>query len=81
MRRNLVDEKQAFGQVKNEVTMPGQGRPAEMLSKPLGADTVVGNQGMDHPDSMADKNPMAHAQACAHLDNPFFWSGHPKGRA
>ena len=78
MRKNIINEHQPFGVVHNEKSMGGTGRPMEMGHKSLGAQTVRANHGADHGPSFADKNPSAHSDACAHVDNPFFWTGRPK---
>jgi hypothetical protein len=77
MRRNLVDERQVFGNVKNEICMPGQGKPAEHFNHP-GSTSPVENNGRTVVESFGDKNPGAHAEACKGLDNPFWPTGHPK---
>ncbi len=81
MRKFILDETQPFGVVRQTNSMGGMGRPAEHINRPLGNVTMIPNNGADHGPSFADKNPGAHAQACAHYDNPFYWSGRPKGAA
>ncbi len=76
----VLNDKQPFGVVHEHKAHPGEGRPAEHVNRPLGRETQVPNNGVDHPASVANKNPGAHEQACKHVDNPYYWSGHPKGK-
>jgi hypothetical protein len=78
MKTDLLKMRQPFGDVKNERPNGGEGRPAFLLSKPLGAETVRQCHGQDQFESSADKNPNAAAMGCAHGSDPFYWSGVPR---
>ncbi len=77
----VLNDKQPFGEVHEYRAMGGEGRPPEHINRPLGSETNIPNNAWNHPASMADKNPGAHEQACAHGSQPFFWVGHPKRSA
>jgi hypothetical protein len=78
MKSELVKRKQPFGEVNQHEPMGGEGKPHAMDYKPLGEYCRVGNNGLDHGPSFADKNPGAHAYASRNMDNPFAWTGCPK---
>ena len=81
MKKDLVKERQPFGEVDNTVTMPSTfPTPVGMTDKLLGGTTMRGCDGLTTPISSADKNPSAYEQACNNRDNPFAWTGTPKGR-
>jgi len=78
----LLNERQPFGNVRDIDSMDGQGRPAEHFNRPLGSLSPVGNNGYNHAESMADKNPGAYAYACRGVNDPLtHWTGSPKGAA
>jgi len=77
MKRNLVDERQVFGSVKDEICLPGQGKPAIHKNMP-GSTSSVENNGRTVEESFGDKNPGAYALASKGIDNPFWPTGHPK---
>jgi len=78
MRQNLLDKRQPFGEVHRDTILP-ENIPIKQASKnQLGGNNMVGNNGFDHAPPIKDSpNPTAEAQACAHGDNPYFWTGHP----
>ena len=73
MKGTLLNERQPFGEVHDSIEMPGQGRPPIHVNRPLGADTVNGNDGMDHGPSFSDPNPGADREAKASA--PFHYCG------
>lgn len=77
MKKNLVDMKQPFGEVINHNVF-GKHPVVKGSRNGIGPTTEVPNIGFDLPQSNADKAPNAHAEACAHGDNPFYWIGNPK---
>lgn len=78
MRRNLLNEKQPFGQVHEHRCMPAPlNGPAGERNMP-GKERVVGNNGFDHAPPIKDSpNAGAEAYASRNNDNPFAWSGRP----
>lgn len=79
--RLLIDERQPFGDVDNDICMPAGLNGVPMMDKHPGPDKHVGNNGMDKVLPM-NMNPFPGAEdyASAHYNNPYFWTGHPEKR-
>jgi hypothetical protein len=78
MRRHLLNEKQPFGQVHEHNCFPGGIEISDNHRNILGKTNPVGNNGFNHAPPIKDSpNASAEAQASAHNDNPFYWSGRP----
>lgn len=80
MKRDLVNERQPFGEVystpMHAQTMP---TPAAHSNANLGSGAFVGNNGATIVESFADKNPGAYEQATKGRSNPFGPVGHDFG--
>lgn len=78
MKRNLLNEKQPFGQVHEHRCMPAPLNGPVGSRNVLGKTDPVGNNGFNHaPPIKGNPNPSAEAQASAYHDNPFHWVGKP----
>ena len=77
MKKDLVNQRQPFGDVKNIIMHPGLPIQHGGPNRP-GALTERSNNCYDSRISDADPNPRAMEQATTHSDDPFYWTGHPR---
>jgi hypothetical protein len=78
MKKNLVDQKQVFGEVQNHMIHANTMSGSPIDSKPLGGTTVNGVNARDHGPAIHDVTVQAKNRASQHNENPFFWTGRPK---
>lgn len=71
MSKFIIQDKQPFGEVHNQMEHKGTLPNMAPHSNNLGRDTYNGNNGRTIVESFADKNPNAYEQACRGRDNPF----------
>ena len=78
MKKDLVNDKQPFGFVKDDHVFSNTLSDHPMGHKSQGADMQVGNNSRDHGPAIHDVTIAALNRASEHSDNPFYWTGHPK---
>jgi hypothetical protein len=79
MKRDLVNEKQPFGEVHNHLVHPSTMKDSPILSKTLGSTMAVGINALDHPPTTINIYSQAQDRAGKHKEDPFYWrQGAPK---